>query len=304
MRILLPATPQDGDFIEALNQVESWDLAIVPYNLPGRDKCFKQDLWLGSSRNGRTWLLAAAPYDTYEGFDPAETTVAALLDPPKQNKDTIAEILLRIYIAGRNVEQLSNDAIDEILVATPFPEYRPVAIYLPKAPQDWLHLPAEFVVSFSLSEGACVTGGLFEEYRRDSLEEVLRIVCGPRQDGILIAYSLAAREVVPLLTWDIDWPLARRGKGAPVRRDKVQSTLPWDSETDQSLFSIYQHVPGTGFWIAPPYYSKPTVRLRVGGRSQEEAVSNWYQCARALRTMKQNIPVSDPLWERGETDHE
>jgi hypothetical protein len=133
---------------------------------------------------------------------------------------------------------------------------------------------------------------------------VLRVICGPRHDGILITYTLAAREVIPLLNWDIDWPLTRRGTAAPERRGKVQGDLPWETETDQSLFSIYQHVPSMGFWGAPSYYGKPVVRLRVGGRSQEEAISNWYQCARALRTMKQNIPVSDPLWERGETDHE
>ena len=73
--------------------------------------------------------------------------------------------------------------------------------------------------------------------------------------------------------------------------------LPWKTETDQSLLSIYQHVPGAGFWGAPSYYGKPVVRLRVGGRSQEEAISNWYQCARSLRTMKRNIPDHVPFRE-------
>ena len=273
MKILFP-TPQNDDFLEALHQVESWDFVVAPWNLPSKDSCLKQDFWLGSSRNGRTWLLAAVPSGIYEGFDPAETAVAALLDPPKQNEDTITEILLRIYIAGKEIDRLSKSTIDEILAAVTFPECLPIESYLPEAPKDWLQLPAEFVVSITLSEGACVTGGLFESYRRDALEDVLRVICGPRHDGILITYALATREVIPLLNWDIDWPLTRRGTAAPERRGKVQGTLPWETEADQSLLSIYQHVSGTNFWGAPPYYSKPVVRLRVGGRSQEEAISN------------------------------
>ena len=80
MRILLPA--QDSDFLGALNQTESWNLVVPSYNLPGRDSCLMLDFWLGASRDGRTWALAAVPYGTYESFDPAETAVAALLDPP------------------------------------------------------------------------------------------------------------------------------------------------------------------------------------------------------------------------------
>ena len=98
MRILLPI-PQNDDFLEALNQVESWDFVVASYNLPGRKICFGQDFWLGSSRNGKTWILSVVPFDDDEDFDPAESAIAALLDPPKQNEDTIAETLFRIYIA-------------------------------------------------------------------------------------------------------------------------------------------------------------------------------------------------------------
>jgi hypothetical protein len=105
MRILLPS--QDIAFLEALNEIESWDMALVPYNLPGRDICFEQNLWLGSSHDGKTWLLAAVPHGIDEHFNPTETAVAVLLDPPKQDEDTITEILLRIYIAGREVNELS-----------------------------------------------------------------------------------------------------------------------------------------------------------------------------------------------------
>ena len=49
-----------------------------------------------------------------------------------------------------------------------------------------------------------------------------------------------------------NWPLARRGKEAPTQREKVQGDLPWEYETDQSLFSIYQHVSGTGLGYHQP----------------------------------------------------
>ena len=61
MRILLPS--QDIAFLDALNEIESWDMALVPYNLPGRDICFEQNFWLGSSRDGKVWVLAAVPFD-------------------------------------------------------------------------------------------------------------------------------------------------------------------------------------------------------------------------------------------------
>jgi hypothetical protein len=63
MKILLPS--QDGDFPEALNQVESWDFVVAPYNLPGKDNCLKQDFWLGSSRNGSTWVLVTVPIECF-----------------------------------------------------------------------------------------------------------------------------------------------------------------------------------------------------------------------------------------------
>ena len=88
----------------------------------------------------------------------------------------------------------------------------------------------------------------------------------------------------------VDRGAVGRGKGGRERRGQVKGRLAWESEADQSLLSIYQNVSGTGLWGAPPDYGKPVVRLRVGGRNQEEAISNWYQCARVLRTMKGHSP--------------
>jgi hypothetical protein len=304
MRILLPATAQDEEFTRALDRIESCEFVVVPYQLPGRDCCFMTDFWLGASQDGRTWMLAAVPSGIYDHFVPAEAAVAALLDPPKRNDDTIAEILLRIYIAGRNVDRLGTRAIEGVLADVQFPEYPAVERLMPEAPRDWLQLPAELVVRFTLSEGACVMGATFEEYRRDSIDAALRVVCGPRQGGLLISYTLTAREVLPLLEWNVDWPLARRGKEEPTQRGRVQGALPWEDETDQSLLSVYQHLPATGRALAPSYFSKPVVRLRVGGHSREAAIANWHRCARALRRLKPDIPEKAPKWESPEIRHE
>jgi hypothetical protein len=163
-----------------------------------------------------------------------------------------------------------------------------VADFFPEAPAVWLTLPAELNVDIALSEGACVYGQVFTYYARDSLEEALRVVCGPRQDGILIGYHLAARGVIPLLRWSIDWPLARRGREAPVKRTLVQGAAPWDFETDRTFVSLYQAFPGRGQWN-PPYFGETTVRLRAAGRTAQEAVTHWHACAAVLRRLRQAL---------------
>lgn len=160
---------------------------------------------------------------------------------------------------------------------------------MPEAPKEWLDLPAEILVDVDLSELTSVTGRSVQEFARDNLTDVLRVVSSPRQAGILFAYCLAAREVIPLLGWNVDWPLSRRGQRQPVKRTTVQGVVPWESHPDSSLLSIYQSVPYVGSASAPSYYTEPTVRLRVGGRTAKEAIKNWHQCAQALRRLKRQI---------------
>ena len=296
MKVLLRDTSPDSEFLQALDRIDpkSFSYTVVPDGVPGRELCLGWHFWLGASRNNQTWVLLACTLD--EDFGP-QHAVAALLDPPKAHGEAIAEILLRVYVAGRSGDRLDAAALEGIIASVPFPEYRPVGDYLPEAPQDWHNLPAEWMVGFVLSDKACVSQHTFDEYQRDSVGDVLRVVCGPRHDGLLINYTLTAREVVPLLAWDCDWPLSRRGKAPPERREKVQGMLPWEYEADRSLLTIYQHVPGTGFWCAPPYCSKPVVRLRVGGRTREQAIANWHACADVLRRVRKALPEDN----QGET---
>jgi hypothetical protein len=110
--------------------------------------------------------------------------------------------------------------------------------------------------------------------------------------------------VIPLLQWDVDWPLARRGKEVPTRRGKAQGALPWKYEAGQPLLAIYQHLPATGRELTPPCFSKPVVRLRVGGHSREAAIANCHRCARALRELKRDIPEKAPKWASSGIRHE
>jgi hypothetical protein len=91
-----------------------------------------------------------------------------------------------------------------------------------------------------------VIGTTFEQYSRYSIDAAVHVVCGSRRNALLVTYTLAAREAIPLLKRDVDWPLARRGKAGPTRRGMAQGVLPWNYETEQSLLSLYQHLPGTG----------------------------------------------------------
>jgi len=93
------------------------------------------------------------------------------------------------------------------------------------------------------------------------------------------------RDAIPFLGWDVDWPLSRQGKEPPYRRKKVQGVLPWDYQPDQTLLSVRQSARRCSRY-GIPYYDEPVVRLKVGGRNEEEVISNWHQCAKALRKLR------------------
>jgi hypothetical protein len=290
MRVVLPNSPEA---VSLRAKLSDWHYAIPPWGEPLPDRCAEEhDHWLGSSGDGRVWGMGIAPSAprprmprSIKVHQSSGAIVAFLLDPPKREPDTIAKILFRVHGANM-VGPLSDEQVESILRSTPFPHYLKVRAYLPGTPVDWLDWPAELAVGFGLSEGACLTPSLYEEFKRDNLRDALRVVCGPRQDGLLIGYSLAAREIVPHLRWNVDWPLARQGTAPPVRRKPVQQNVPWERSADLKLFSVYQDIRSSARTWAPLYYGRPMVRLLVGGRSRDDAVSNWHRCARALRRLK------------------
>ena len=293
MEIIL-SNSSETVFARLINEIDDWQFVIASSEFSAPDDYIFFDHWLGSSRDGSVWALAvrsnADDGRTKEGAfqkaDPLEQVVALLLDPPKRDADTIAEILLRIHYSDEKINDLDAAVIDEIVRLLPFPEHQKVGSFLPQAPKEWLDYPAELLVGIDLSEGISVSKNTVEEFARDSLDAAIDVVFGPRKWGILIGYTLAVCEVIPFLSWNVDWPLARRGKEEPWRREKKQGILPWEYEADNSLLSIYQCLPCSGTALAPHVSDEPVVRLRVGGRNRDEAVSNWHTCARALRKLK------------------
>lgn len=290
MRVILPNAPEAACLREKLSD---WHYAIPPCGDLLPDRCAEEhDHWLGSSGDGQVWgmgIASSAPLGRMpRGIKVHQSSgaiVAFLVEPPKREPDTIARILFRVHAANM-VEPSSDDQIESILRSTPFPNYLKVRSYLPNAPADWLDWPAELAVGFGLSEDVCLTPRLYEEFKRATLWDALRVVCGPREEGLLVGYSLAAREIVPLLRWNVDWPLARQGTALPFRRQPVQRDVPWEQRADLRLLTVYQQVGTSARTWAPLYFDRPTVRLLVGGRTRDDAVSNWHRCARALRRLR------------------
>ncbi len=101
---------------------------------------------------------------------------------------------------------ISDKTINEILGAVIFKEHLSARQYLPELPEAWLDLPVELCAGFELSENACLYPAVFEEYSRDTLEEAMRVLYAPRQEGLLAGYSLVVRDVIPFLARDVDWP--------------------------------------------------------------------------------------------------
>jgi len=291
MKVLLPDSETSARFHSETEKIDDWRLTI-PSEESGQYDAVLSTFWLGNSNDGKVWALKIEN----EGMDDCEdlselSTVAALIDPPKRSPNAIAEILLRVY-SSLNADGTIADKIriDEIVSSVDFPEYKLVSDYLPSPPKSWGDIPCELAVAFELSEGAGVNRATFKSYRRDSFQDVLEVLKGPRDEGILIRYSLMAREVTPLLAWDIDWPLLRRGKEAPVERTKVQGDYPWEQVADNTLVCVYQHLVNRSLWT-PPYFGEPTVRLCTGGTSPEDAISNWHNCAKFLRAALKPIKV-------------
>lgn len=292
MKILAPAKQchdNESVFGDLLAKIKQWVPPLPQSSLPYEE--FGQDFLLGSSRIGDLWIFAAFPLkaSAAAGFSPRDAHLLALLDPPKQEPEVIAEILLRVHKARMAGDTREQDLYDKIISEVPFPVYQPVKLLLPEAPREWHDLPVELFLDIELSEQGCLSRWLFEEFKRDSFEDALKVLYGPRIDFILIGYGLAVREVVPFVTWDVDWPLSRRGKEAPTPREKVQGAYPWEFETSPALLYIYQHMRSYNRYGTPPAFGEPLVRLRVAGRSAEDAVANYHQCAKGLRRIKKSL---------------
>jgi hypothetical protein len=275
------------DFVSLQEQLCDWQYTFgAASETP--EACLLHDHWLGSSRDGRVWALSVCPpaeSSSNHAEDIPKGIVAFLIDPPKRDIGTFASILLRVHVATAE-GSADSSAIEEIIRSCPFPEYRNVGSYLAEAPTDWLAWPAALCHDLDLSENTAMSEDTFLGYSRDSLEEALRVVCGGRRWGIALHYSLQVQELFPLLPWEVDWPLSRRGTDEPQKRGRVQGSLPWDMVHDRSLLTIYQAVPWVGTFMSIHTFREPVVRLKVAGKTAEEAIGNWQKCAKALRRLR------------------
>ena len=288
MTAVLRDSFESMDLPLVLRQVEHWNYLVASKTSGGYDD-LDHDYWLASSADGQTWFLAVTKCES--GRIRYDDVQVALLHPRKPDPTTIGEILIRIYSASESNrdDDLTSASIAEVAASMAFPEYPPVTDLMPEAPEEWLDLPCELTVGFSLSGDGCDPPSLYAEFRRKSIEDALRVLCGARHDGILVHYILHAREVIPFLLWDVDWPLLRRGKDQPWERTRVQGVAPWEFEPDTTLMEIYQYIRYNNFEGIPPFWGEPNVRLRVGGRTRETAVKNWYTCASVLRKLRRAI---------------
>ncbi|MCP5143204.1 MAG: hypothetical protein H6978_00105 [Gammaproteobacteria bacterium] len=266
------------------DRIKCWEHHPVPRALRGRDRLLCHDYWLGYSANGRDWLLGRSRRNDYteadEAYGPTDI-IAGLRCPPRRNEETILRLLLGLEVTRLETGRIRAGDIARLVAETPFPVYRPLQHCFPQGPEAWHELPVELVVGFRVSEGACIQGGLFYAFRRDSLADAMAVLAGPRQDGVLIHYSLVVREVIPLLTCVADWPLARRG-GDPVRRYAASRCV-----RERVLLTLRQQTrQSSGMFGGPRYFSPTTLWLSVSGFDERAALSHWYHCAQALRRLR------------------
>lgn len=157
-----------------------------------------------------------------------------------------------------------------------------VARLFPGAPVAWHGFPASVEVSFALVEGNSVYPSLFDDYRRSDFESAARTLLGTNVDGLFLNYALEVRGIFPHFGYEVEWPLARRGKSKPVRRQSATKIHPESHEPDRTLVELSQSPKGG-------YFSGSTTMLRVGGRTADEAIDNWMSCARAIRALRKDL---------------
>ena len=162
--------------------------------------------------------------------------------------------------------------------------------YFVGCPDSWASLPSKIVLSYSLSEGRGVTRDFFSYFERDSFAEVVKTLYADRYDGCLLAYSLICSDKVPFLAWNIDSSFSKLINEKYYRRRKGCHSYPQsvgeEFDSNHYLLTLYQYLPGIGFSGLPPVYGNPTVRLRVAGRSKNEAYANWVSCAQFLKKLR------------------
>lgn len=288
---------QDSRYIDQhLGKISDWNYLIVGVRSDVEESIvLKHDFWIGASRDGRYWVLAASPYvaDSSEKYGPEQSLsyvpLAALIDPPERRSTEIGEILLRVYFASLK-RPLSVAELHEIASSVEFNPYKAVGDFAPWAPREWLDLPAELRVDVEISEHSAINSDFLRDYAFENLSDALSILAAPRHPGLLFRYDLEAVGIIPFAIWQVASTLSRRDGSKPFRRLSVQNSVPWERQPNRRLISLYQSAPMVGsLGSAPSYFAKHTVVLAVAGASETRAESNWKKCAIEIRKIARKL---------------
>ena len=126
-------------------------------------------------------------------------------------------------------------------------------------------------ISLSVQGNRVVYRALYEEYKdvRD-LEDVFKKLLD-ENDETLMNYRFFCTNIIPLFSIYADGKLFSRSSPRKFyNRDSVQGARPWEYESDDTVFSL-------GRCQKNKYFGQQHIRLRCGGRSKVNALTNWKQ---------------------------
>ena len=155
-----------------------------------------------------------------------------------------------------------------------------------ECPEAWHAWPCDVEVFFILTPSTCVYRSLYEEYYRNQWREIAETVFAPSNTKIFLGYRVVAAGFIPAFEWFVTWPVQRKGDSSGYsRRQNVQGANPFDYESDKTIYAIWNRPNGM-------YGFTQTYMLTVGGRTKDEAASNWEKCVVPFRKILKKVRAS------------
>ncbi len=166
----------------------------------------------------------------------------------------------------------------------------------PGFPDEWYGWPLDVELAFKLWAGTCVYGGLYAEYRVDTIEAGARTLYNPDTRDLWPIYRLHTEDpVTPVYRYNLTRPLWRRTDEEDLEdRERVggPSGAPWDEIADDTLLQIWFEGRPTA-WSEEYCADWPPQRrcamLTVGARTYEEADRTWRQCAKVMQRIYREV---------------
>ncbi len=168
---------------------------------------------------------------------------------------------------------------------------------LPMRPASWTGWRVAMEPTFTFTEYNGVGQAFFDYYTVDTFDEAVTKLFNERQTDP-VGYRCYALDLTPAFEWYARWPLLRRSKrGGFFRREARQGAAPWEFVPDDTLFEVWRQPDGPmGFtW---------TYMLRVGGRTQQDAMKNWQFWADCLRRGRRTLHRASQEVSSGDHAHQ